>query len=209
MAEGEGVEELMWRASDPGLRQWTRFRFCCTTAGGRPGTGARGVPIGVAVGVVSAAVCGAGLNEVTGNCAVLDDGKPLDDRLDDREEVGETGLGSEVAGRSSEMPDGSFDLPDFGGGGSVAIDDPIADPEPDAEAPDEGSSLTKDDVRLGDNSDDRSGSKSRPKLEVELEGNCPRASVPVEAKLCGKMNPEGAATLSSPVADASAMFESV
>lgn len=199
----------MWRASDPGLRQWTRFTFCCTGTGGKPGTGARGVPIGVAVGVVSIAVCGGGLNGVTGNCTVFDDGKSLDDRLEERDEVGETGPDSEVAGRSREMPDGFFDLSDCGGGGSVAIDEPMADPEPDAEAPDEGKSLTKEDVRLGDNNDDRSGSSSRPKLEVEPEGSCPRVSAPVEAKLCGNMNPESAGAPSSLVADASATLESV
>ena len=107
------------------------------------------------------------------------------------------------------MPDGFFDLSDCGGGGRVAIDEPMADPEPDAEAPDEGKSLTKEDVRLGDNNDDRSGSSSRPKLEVELEGSCPRVSVPVEAKLCGNMNPESAGAPSSLVADASATLESV
>lgn len=56
------------------------------------------------------------------------------------------------------MPDGFFDLSDCGRGGSVAIDGPVADAEPDA---DEG--------------------KMSPKLEAELERSCLRVSVPVEA----------------------------
>lgn len=160
--------------------------------------------MGVAVGVMSVGTSG-----VTVPPAVAAEGKLLEcleERLDDREEEGETGFESEEAGRSREIPEGCLERSDFPCGGKVAIDDPNTEPEPDAEAPDEATSLTNEEFKLGEIIDDRSGSMSRPKLEVDPEGSGPICSA--DDRLCGKINPEGAA-VSSMVVGTSPVFASV
>lgn len=69
------------------------------------------------------------------------------------------------------------------------IDESKPDPDPDAEAPDDGMPLTNDELMLGDSMEAWSGSSSSPKLEVESEGSVP------DGRVYGNMNPEDASSL--------------